>query len=421
MKILFSSYHNYLDSYSGAAITTREILRYLSRRGDEVHVLCGPLFDSHTSNEDVLIERMRSVSDGYVMRTGSLSFHGRSTSFKTYSFSDGGVSSTIFLPSGAYAQTPRHFLPRSHGDAYLALLMNEIRRFHPTVYATYGGYWAAARAAKFARSSGVKTIFFLHNLSYDRKELFDLFDSIIVPSQFAADYYRTRLGIATTVVPPLINERQVIASSRSPDRTKYITLINASIEKGALFAIELARELSRVRPEIPILFVAGRSSFHSLSRNQTLRSLPNISFSPGATDPRAIYDVTRLLLAPSLCEETFGRVAIEAAWNGIPALCAARGALPEVMGQIPEASQLILPLSSFWRHSELNAEKRSEVLIWRDAILNLWDDEPRRRALAVSLQRYASRYSYETVSKQYAQALEELRTYREHDERAQFP
>ena len=80
MKILFSSYHNYLDSYSGAAITTREILRYLSRRGDEVHVLCGPLFDSHTSNEDVLIERMRSVSDGYVTRTGSLSFHGRSTS-----------------------------------------------------------------------------------------------------------------------------------------------------------------------------------------------------------------------------------------------------------------------------------------------------------------------------------------------------
>ncbi len=38
----------------------------------------------------------------------------------------------------------------------------------------------------------------------------------------------------------------------------------------------------------------------------------------------------------------------------------------------------------------------------------MWYDASKRRELATSLPSYASRYSFETVSKQYARAFDEL-------------
>jgi glycosyltransferase involved in cell wall biosynthesis len=50
-------------------------------------------------------------------------------------------------------------------------------------------------------------------------------------------------------------------------------------------------------------------------------------------DPRDFYRVSRLVLMPSLWDESFGRVAAEALVNGLPVLASRRGALPEVLAQ----------------------------------------------------------------------------------------
>ena len=63
-----------------------------------------------------------------------------------------------------------------------------------------------------------------------------------------------------------------------------------------------------------------------------LARLPNVTIRPNAADPRTFYAVSKLLLVPSLWNESFGLVAAEAMLNGIPVLASNRGALPETIG-----------------------------------------------------------------------------------------
>ena len=64
-----------------------------------------------------------------------------------------------------------------------------------------------------------------------------------------------------------------------------------------------------------------------------LDRLPNLKFTPSVPDPREFYAVTKVLLMPSLWNESFGLVAAEAMLNGIPILASNRGALPETVGE----------------------------------------------------------------------------------------
>src|SRR5262249_46816541 len=48
---LFSSYHNYFDSSSGAALATRDLLEMLAARGTPCGVLCGAKADFERASE----------------------------------------------------------------------------------------------------------------------------------------------------------------------------------------------------------------------------------------------------------------------------------------------------------------------------------------------------------------------------------
>ena len=52
MRLLFSSFHNYLDGSNGASITSKEELHYLCKRGHKVSTFCGGGFDSTRHSED---------------------------------------------------------------------------------------------------------------------------------------------------------------------------------------------------------------------------------------------------------------------------------------------------------------------------------------------------------------------------------
>ena len=377
-SILFASMHNLLDASSGAAISSRETLLALRRSGWRVRALCGDFFDASEPSEASVrraLARLRNVRETTCSTRG---VDGVETKFRLARGNDDGIDFLFFIPEPS-SSTPKGSLPKSVGEAFLALLKRELEASPPEVYATYGGYWASRIAVRTARRSGAKTVFHLHNLGYDRRELFELFDAVVVPSEFTRRHYRERLGIETTVVPPIIDVARVVAPQRSP---RFATFVNPSPEKGLYFFAGLARELDARRPDVSLLVVESRAKVDVFRAIPETRRLKNLHYSESTNDPRAVYAQTRVLLAPSLCAETFGRVVVEASFNGIPTLCSDRGAAPEIL---KSASELVLTIPERFSPQSRIVPSRAEVAPWFAALVRLWDDDALAQRLGARL------------------------------------
>ncbi len=154
------------------------------------------------------------------------------------------------------------------------------------------------------------------------------------------------------------------------------------------------------RPDIPVLVVesrgiggqliaAGRTAGFELSRHESLM------LSQGVAKPRDIYAVTRVLLVPSLLEETAGRVAAEAMVNGIPALVSDRGGLPETVGE----GGIVLPLPKEMMPLSRVVATAQEVQEWLKWIERLVDDEESYAQWSEKALRAGARYRPERLRK----------------------
>lgn len=106
-------------------------------------------------------------------------------------------------------------------------------------------------------------------------------------------------------------------------RGSQVTLVNLIPEKG----VELFREIARLLPDVHFLGVRGGYG------SQTLRQgrYGNLTVWDTQVDMTLVYAATRILLMPSSVE-SWGRVAVEAAWRSIPTLTTATPGAREAMG-----------------------------------------------------------------------------------------
>ena len=393
-RILFSSYHNYLDQGSGAAISVRSVLRLLANKDWSVRTLTGSYFDDFNyARKDFRanLERrhIRPVAERIKSRVGV-----REVSFELVQFDDENISSTVFLAEDAFGSSrPRNVLSKESEKIFLKLFLDELRTFQPDVYLTYGGYPTALAAALIARHMNVKNVFYLCNLGYNNKRLFGEFDAFIVPSRFSQVYYKRLLNVDCRVLSPLIDESKVLTANNSK---RFLTFINPSPEKGLYFFIGIARELNRVRPDIPILIVEGRSKLTSKGFSQIEKALTNLSVMENVTDPRLFYSQTRILLVPSLCHETFCRVVVEASMNKIPVICSNRGALPETAID----PRYVLDIPNRFTPFSQSVPNQEEVAPWVEKIVELWDSPNLRDTIGERARKNSIRYYSEQTSKQ---------------------
>jgi glycosyltransferase involved in cell wall biosynthesis len=162
------------------------------------------------------------------------------------------------------------------------------------------------------------------------------------------DYVQRWAGLDSELVFP---DPYTGVPLREPDPAEQecVTLINASSYKG----VDIFLSLAQAMPEVP--FLATDSWGTTDDDRARLRAQPNVELSPGAEDVNDIYGRTRVLVVPSLWDETFGYVAVEAMLRGIPVLAADVCGLPEAklgvpyllpvaqIEQYPEASTVHLP------------------------------------------------------------------------------
>jgi glycosyltransferase involved in cell wall biosynthesis len=174
---------------------------------------------------------------------------------------------------------------------------------------------------------------------------------------------------------------------RCPEvRGQYVTFVNPQPEKGVFVFARIAAELARRRPDIPLLVIEGRGKAGWLQHTGLDLGAPgNISVMANTPDPRDFYQVSRLVLMPSLCWESFPRVAAESLINGIPVLGSRRGGLPETL----EHAGFLFDIPERYTPGSREVPTAEEVAPWIDTMIRLWDDkdlyaQERQRCLAAA-------------------------------------
>lgn len=146
-------------------------------------------------------------------------------------------------------------------------------------------------------------------------------------SDFTAQRWRALYGIDCAVVPPLLVPERYLA----PHTGNKVLYVNPTAIKG----VEIMFALAEACPDIPFLVMESwglEPNWRRYCLDRAAR-LGNIEWHGPTRDMREAFARSRLLLMPSVWEESFGRTAVEAQINALPVLASNRGALPEVIGE----------------------------------------------------------------------------------------
>jgi glycosyltransferase involved in cell wall biosynthesis len=187
-------------------------------------------------------------------------------------------------------------------------------------------------------------------------------------SHFNAARLTAVAGIKPVVIPPLVRpERVRTATSRS-----RVLFVNPVLKKG----VDVVFWLAKTRPDIPFDVVEcwplSRLEWDRLTARA--RATSNVTLHRAEIDPSRLYRHAKIVLVPSLWEESWGRVVTEAHCSGIPALASNRGGLPESVG----------PGGMLVSHD-------APLELWHVALSGMWDDPARYSTLVAAAERYAAR------------------------------
>lgn len=310
--------------------------------------------------------------------------HRRGGSVEVLDFKLRGVRVTL-LPTASSR------IERSPDDAesrvFLGLAEQAFERFRPEILLTYGGRPTNCELMRRARRRGIPVVFHLHNLAYTGLGPFADADAVLVPSEFSRRTYAERLGLECTAIPLPLDHERVVADDPDP---QYLTFINPQPAKGLTVFARIAHELARRRPDIPLLVVESRQDVDSLnSVGLDLSGLRNLHRMANTPHPRDFYRVSRAILMPSLCQETFGRVAAEGLANGLPVLASDRGALPETLGD----AGFVFRIPERYTPDSREVPTREEVAPWLETIERLWDDQGHEEEHRVKAKESARRWN----------------------------
>jgi glycosyltransferase involved in cell wall biosynthesis len=275
----------------------------------------------------------------------------------------------------ARALPPRHEFPRDTMCGYpvfrgwnMDRAGEAARRFRPDVVVVQST--RPERLLRAFASSGVPLCVYFHEVEEidHLKALAGTGITVIANSDFTAGRLLERCGLICQVVLPLVDPRYYATETR-PERVLFV---NTVPRKG----LEIAFSIAEQRPDIQFDFIL--SWILKPERVAELRSRAgkagNIILHPPTGDMRSLYATTRLLLAPSQWEETWGRVATEAHINGIPVLGSNRGGLAQAIG----SGGLTLPAEA-------------PIDAWLAALSRIWDTQQSYENFAQAARDYGAR------------------------------
>lgn len=330
MNILFATSHSYLPHRTGGAlISTHELCRDLAGRGHSVAVLAA----TERGGVGWLANRFKAKLENRKCTVDSL---------------NGYPTFRGWMNDQACEEAAARFLP----DVVVV------------VGASPGPY---ALAVCFERL-GLPVIYQMRDCDFEQHggDLANLRATFLANSHFVADRLRQRFSIEAAVIYPPFRKDGFLVD-KPGDK---VLMINPDPAKGGEIAIAIAERRPDVRFRIQECWPSNKNLVYLKER--ATRS-GNVDWCPAIKNVREIYADARLLLAPSQCEEAWGRVVTEAQFSGIPVLASDIGGLREAVGA---GGCLVHP--------------KADLEVWLEAFSAIWDDPARWAALSARAAEHAN-------------------------------
>lgn len=323
-KILWYSIPALHDNTNGAAIHSKIMLEALARRGIEIKVLNALVGDDVHGLE--VFNRIAQVV-------------GDTKERKFLQFTDNGIEYIVAKTKGHLTRDITNEDQNTIFDLYLQLL----DKFQPDMVMGYSGDIFSSGLRREAKMRGMTVAYALHNGLHRGFSFIDC-DLVFSPSEASAKMYREGDGTDVKAVGQFIDKSRILATKRDqPDSVKYVTLVNPTPEKGLAIFVKLYEAFVQKHPEIPFLVVKSVGDYASMVRSLHYKDgtpyvqngqpcvAEGIKVAEHTDDPRLIYDISRVVVMPSVWHESWGCVATEAVMNGIPVLASKSGGLPEAV------------------------------------------------------------------------------------------
>lgn len=200
-------------------------------------------------------------------------------------------------------------------------------------------------------------------------ELLKQTTGIITVSHYLKNYIQQWLGLDATVI-----SSPVYGSGPFPNCAKFdtgfVTLINPCAVKG----ISIFLQLAQLFPDVK--FAAVLTWGATSTEVAALKQLPNVQILQPVDDIDEIFAQTRILLVPSLWDEAFGLIVVEAMLRGIPVLASNVGGLPEAKLGV----DYLLPVQVFQGYNGIANNYHQPIILeqdiqpWRLALIELLSD-----------------------------------------------
>jgi len=164
-------------------------------------------------------------------------------------------------------------------------------------------------------------------------------------------------------------------------------------DKGMFQLAEAANQAMAQLPQLHVLWVGDGPAKEDFVRQIQLGKFAQRHHClPWSSDVRNCYAAMDILAVPSISNEAFGRVSLEAQACGVPVLCSNRGGIPESI-QSGETGQLL---------------PAGDIPAWRDAIIALVSNEPLRHQMRSKGPAWVKeKFSSPAIAKQMTELLQE--------------
>lgn len=318
MKVSFLSFKSLLDNNSGAALEIKTVLEALSDKGIECSAISLNCYDiGEDYAEDEKIDHRLSPREG----------HGQ-----TFHYDLKGVRHYLYV--GSSKDTVK--LTQQDYDSFIRLAISYLEEVSPDIVIFFGSN-ELLPLLKFAKSKGAKVIFYAGTASYqsERKPLFDIANTLIVPTEYIGRLYEKRFGKMFRVIPTTLPfcidppHADIVLARRLLGK---ITLVNPTADKGGHFFFRLASNpLLCDRPFLCVESRGTRRFWRSSGIN--IDAVANISWAPWQSSIKSVLSSSAVLLIPSLVEEAAGKVIAEAMALGVPCIGFDIGGIGEQIGK----------------------------------------------------------------------------------------